>query len=306
MGLIWAALTVAIFSGWFVVTRFSVTRELRLWDVTALRYGIGAIVLAPSLLLRGRRLPAVRWREGLLYAFLWGVPFVLLVALGLQQTSAAQAAAVAPTLMPVFAGLLAWSFLKEKPNQVRLWGYASIVAGLACMLAFGGTASGAPGPSGIVALVCAASMWAIYTVLFRRSSLSAVQSAALICVWSALVFIPVYLLCGLSRLALASWPEIALQAFYQGILMSGVALVSFNRSVALLGPSAATALIALIPVSALLLGIPVLGELPSIAECIAMAAVVAGVFLAARPARSNVPASPGTPPATSTQGDRLA
>jgi len=29
-GLAWAALTVAIFSGWFVVTRFSVTRELRI------------------------------------------------------------------------------------------------------------------------------------------------------------------------------------------------------------------------------------------------------------------------------------
>ena len=38
-GLLWAALSVAIFSGWFVVTRFSVTHELQVWDVTSLRRG---------------------------------------------------------------------------------------------------------------------------------------------------------------------------------------------------------------------------------------------------------------------------
>jgi drug/metabolite transporter (DMT)-like permease len=76
-----------------------------------------------------------------------------------------------------------------------------------------------------------------------------------------------------------------LQAVYQGVLMSGVAIVSFNRSVALLGPSAATAIIALIPVVASLAAIPVLGELPSGGECVALAVVVGGVLLAARPAR---------------------
>jgi len=37
VGFAWAALSLAIFSGWFVVTRFSVTRELRLWDVHGIR-----------------------------------------------------------------------------------------------------------------------------------------------------------------------------------------------------------------------------------------------------------------------------
>lgn len=284
-GMLWACLTIAIFSGWFVVTRFSVTRELRLWDVTALRYGIGAIVLAPALFRTKQPLPAAQWREGFLYAVLWGAPFVLLVALGLKLTSAAQAASVVPALMPVFAGMMAWLFLKERPGKIRAAGYLAIVAGLSCMLLFGTTASGAPSAEGVIALMCAAAMWSAYTLLFRRSRLTAIQSAALICVWSALIFVPVYLLFGLSRLALASWQEIAMQAFYQGVLMSGVALFSFNRSVTILGPSAATALVALVPVAALLLGIPVLGELPSAAECAAMAAVVIGVFLAAKPAK---------------------
>jgi hypothetical protein len=46
MGFAWAGLAVTIFSGWFVVTRFSLTRELQIWDVAALRFGIGALLLA--------------------------------------------------------------------------------------------------------------------------------------------------------------------------------------------------------------------------------------------------------------------
>jgi drug/metabolite transporter (DMT)-like permease len=283
-GIGWAALTVTIFAGWFVVTRFSVTRELRLWDVTALRFGIGAVILAPSVLLRGRRLAAARWREGLLYACLWGVPFVLMVALGLQLTSASQASAIAPCLMPVFSGVLAAVLHREAQGRIRWSGYATIVLGLVVMVTAGAIAHGAPSVRGLAALVAAAAMWAAYTLLFRRSTLTPVQSAALICIWSALLFLPTYVLLGLSRLRFASAGEIALQAIYQGVLMSGVAIVSFNRSVALLGRAAATAIIALIPVVASLAGIPALRETPSVAEWVAIAAVVSGVLLVARPA----------------------
>ncbi len=284
-GFCWAGLSVMIFAGWFVVTRFSVTRELRLWDVTALRFGIGAVILFPVLLRGKRRLSAREWREGLLYACLWGLPFVLAVALGLQLTSAGRAAAIAPTLMPVFAGVFAWIFLKEKQGRARWCGYLAIVIGLLCMVAGGASVHGSMNPIGLTALMTAAAMWAVYTLLFRRSALTPVQAAALICFWSAVLFLPVYILGGLSRLALASPGELGLQAVYQGGLMSGVAIVSFNRSVALLGPSAATAIIALIPVVASLAAIPVLGELPSPGECVALAVVVGGVLLAARPAR---------------------
>lgn len=275
----WAALTVTIFSGWFVVTRFSVTRELRIWDLTALRFGIGAVLLAPALL-RGPRLPEGAWRWGLLFALLWGAPFVLLVALGIRLTSAGQAAAVAPALMPVFAGLFAWAVLGEAQGRVRWLGHAAIVAGLAALVA----AHGAPAPAGLAALASAAAMWAIYTLVFRRSAITPLQSAALICLWSAALYLPAYLLLGLSRFHLASAGEVALQALYQGVLMSGVAIAAFNRAVGLLGAAAATAVIALLPAVAALLAVPVLGEVPGPAEAAAIATVVAGVLLAARPA----------------------
>jgi drug/metabolite transporter (DMT)-like permease len=161
------------------------------------------------------------------------LPFVLAVALGLQLTSAGRAAAIAPTLMPVFAGAFAWIFLKEKQGRARWCGYLAIIIGLVFMVAGGVSAHGGMNPMGLIALMTAAAMWAVYTLLFRRSALTPVQAAALICFWSAILPADLYFWRAQSPRH-GSPSEIGLQAVYQGVLMSGVAIVSFNRSVALL------------------------------------------------------------------------
>lgn len=281
-GYLWATLSLMIFSGWFVITRFSVTRELQIWDILALRFGGGALVLAPTILRPGACLPAAAWREGLLLCLLWGLPFVLLVALGLRLTSAAQAASIAPAAMPVFAGVIGGVVLGERQGTARWLGYGAIAVGLICLVGASVASRGAPNLLGLSVLLGAALLWAIYTIIFRGSFLSAMQAAALICTWSAILFLPVYAVFGLSRLALASPSELALQVVYQGVLMSCLAVVAFNRAVALLGPSAATAIIALLPAVATLLAIPVLGEIPLPAQWAAIVVIGVGVGLAAR------------------------
>lgn len=70
-GHICACVSLLIFSGWFVVTRFSVTRNLQICDITALHFGVGALLFAPVLLRHKSRLPPAAWREGFLFALLW-------------------------------------------------------------------------------------------------------------------------------------------------------------------------------------------------------------------------------------------
>ncbi|GAC1356209.1 MAG: DMT family transporter [Variovorax sp.] len=288
-GLGWAALALVILSGWFVVTRLSVTRELRTWDILALRFGVGALVLFPILVVQRRQISARQWREGLVLAFLWGAPFVLFVAFGLQLTSAAQASSVTPGLMPVFAGLFAWAVLGEVPGPARLFGYAVIVAGVVALLA-AQLLSGGPQSSriGLVSLVVASALWAVYTLRFRRGELTPPQAAAFVCVWSAILYLPFYLLSGLSRLGRAPLQEVGLQALYQGVLMSAVAMLAYNRAVALLGAAAASAIVGLVPVVATLLAVPVLGEVPTALACAAIGAISVGVMLAARPSASPI------------------
>jgi drug/metabolite transporter (DMT)-like permease len=283
-GFLWAALSVCIFSGWFVVTRFSVTHEVRIWDIMALRFGVGGVLLLPFLIGRKAALPRGAWREGLMFAVLWGAPFVFLVGLGLQLTSAAEASAISPALMPVFAGLLAWPALRETPNRWRMAGYLVIVIGLSALVIGNARIHGWPNLYGIALLVGAGLTWAIYTLLFRSSGLTSLQAGALVCFWSAVLYVPLYLWFGLSRLGSASMPELAFQLIYQGVLMSVVATIAFNKAVSLLGAAAATAIIALLPVIVTTLAVPVLGEIPSWSGGIAVIVIAAGVILAARPA----------------------
>jgi drug/metabolite transporter (DMT)-like permease len=99
---------------------------LRIWDIMALRFGVGALILVPTILRRGGRLPATAWWEGLLFCLLWGLPFVLLVAVGLQLMSAADAASIAPAAMPVFAGIMGWVVLGERQGKARWLEHASL------------------------------------------------------------------------------------------------------------------------------------------------------------------------------------
>jgi len=234
-GVVWGALSVLVLSGWFVVTRVGLRQDLRVWDVIALRFGGGALLLTP----------------------------VLLVGLGLQATSATLTSSVTPALMPVFGGFVAWTFFGERPSARQLCGYGMIAAGLVALVYVYVQAECRLDIGCAAALVTAAVLWALYTLRLPRAGVTSLQAAALICFWSAILYLPPYLGLGLSNLTHASEGELLFQSIYQGIMMSVVALFAFNRAVVLLGPRAAAVIIALVPVTATLLAIPVLGEWPS-------------------------------------------
>jgi drug/metabolite transporter (DMT)-like permease len=118
-------------------------------------------------------------------------------------------------------------------------------------------------------------------VRMRRSRLTALEATALICVGSLLTYIPLYLASGLTRLLEAPPAEVAIQAIYQGVMVSVVALIAFNRSLALIGRRS-PAFTALVPVIATLLAIPVLGEVPDPRHVGAILAIGAGVLLTTR------------------------
>jgi drug/metabolite transporter (DMT)-like permease len=285
-GFAWASLSVAILSGWFVVTRLGLSHELGIWDVIALRFGEGAVLLTPTLLISRSRLPLAAWLSGIPLSILWGAPFIFLVGTGLRLTSAALASSIAPALMPIFAGIFLWMIRGQIPRRVELLGYSLILVGLIVLVRSHASTEGHVDPIGILSLVVAAAMWASYTLRLKASGLSSVQATALICFWSAIFYVPIYLGCGLSNLARASLGELLFQSVYQGILMSVVAVLSFNRAVASLGPRAAAAIVALIPVTTTVFAIPVLGEFPMLAASLSICGIAVGVMLAATPAKA--------------------
>jgi drug/metabolite transporter (DMT)-like permease len=280
-GVAWSGLSVAILPGWFVVTRLGLHHDLRIWDVIALRFGEGAVLLTPALLVGPLRLPVQTWSRGFVLAVLWGAPFILLVGIGLQATSATLTSSVTPALMPVFAGFVAWAFLGQRAYGPQLCGFALIAAGLLGLLYGYIQADGHLNVGGALALVAAALMWALYTLRLRQTGLTSLQAAALICFWSATFHLPFYFAIGLSNLRHASTSELLFQSIYQGVMMSVVAIFAFNRAVTLLGPRAASAIIALVPVTTTFFTIPFLDEWPSWPSGEAICVVALGIVTAA-------------------------
>jgi len=277
----WALFAVAAWSGWFVVTRFGLTGTesgLTPGDLAALRFGISGLLLLPVLVGRFGRLPWSAWRDGVILAKGSGAPFALVVGTGLELAPAGHAAALTPGTMPLFAALLGWGLYGERLGRIRLLGFGLIGCGAA---ALGGLGAGdellAHGLFLIGALI-----WAVYTVRLRRSGLSGLEGAALVCVYSGLGFAPWHLALGggAERLLAAPASEILLQGLYQGVLVGVVALLAYNRAIALLGATGAAAFTSLVPVLTTLLAVPLLGEWPSLLDGSAVAAIAGGVLLA--------------------------
>src|SRR5229473_5201230 len=223
-GVVWGALSVLVLSGWFVVTRVGLRQDLRVWDVIALRFGGGALLLTPVLLVGPLRLRIQEWPNGIILALLWGAPFILLVGLGLQATSATLTSSVTPALMPVFGGFVAWTFFGERPSARQLCGYGMIAAGLVALVYVYVQAECRLDIGCAAALVTAAVLWALYTLRLPRAGVTSLQAAALICFWSAILYLPLYLGLSLSSLTHASEGELVFQSIYQGIMMSVVGL----------------------------------------------------------------------------------
>jgi drug/metabolite transporter (DMT)-like permease len=285
-----AAMALTIWSAWFVVTRLSVTRVLGPYDITALRLGVGAAVLLPGFLRTAPALTPRAWREGAVLAACWGVPFVLLLSWGVQLTSAGYAASLTPSLMPVFAGLIAWAVLGESPGRLRATGFAVTAVGVLALRATARTGDHAAGAlAGTAALLAASALWAVYTLRVRRSVLTPLQAAALVCLVSSAAYLPFYALCGVSRLGQVPWRELAFQAVYQGVLVSGVSIAAYSRAIMLVGASAAASVVSLVPVLAAILAVPILGERPGAPALIAIATISAGALLTASASRTAVP-----------------
>ena len=275
-GVGWALFAVVIWSGWFVVTRHAVAGHgtLAAADLVALRFGISGLILLPVLLRRASPLPRWAWREGLWFVAGSGAPFALVLSLGLRFAPASHAAALTPGTVPLFAAGFGALLLRERPGRLRAAGLLLIAAGAAAIVLADGGGDALPGH--LAFLACGAA-WGVSTVRLRRSGLSALDATALTCVIS-LLYVPAYLLSGVSRLAVAPVGELALQAVYQGVLASAVALLAFNRAVGLLG-ARAPGFTALVPVLATLGAAATLGEVPGPVEAAAVAAVAAGVLL---------------------------
>ncbi len=285
-GALWGLSAISIWVGWILYTRVGVTSatsKMSPYDLVALRFACAGLVMLPIVLRNGLAIDRIGIVNWLLLVCGAGIPYVLLSSSGLQFAPAAQAGALIPGTLPLWAALLALIFLKEHISGLRRVGLALIPIGIIAILGAGMFHFETGHWRGHLLFIGASMTWAIFTVALRvagRSGLDAMHAAAIVSVVSMVVYLPVYLLFLPHQLGATPWSAIIGQTLFQGIVVSIVSLVAFARAVHILGASLAASFASLVPVLAMLAAIPLLGEIPGNSDVLGIAVITVGVFLA--------------------------
>jgi drug/metabolite transporter (DMT)-like permease len=134
---------------------------------------IGAGLLAALAVVSGQslRVPREMWFRLVLAAILNVACWMTLMGLALLWLPASEAALIAYT-MPVWASLMAWPILGERPNLLRVISLVMAFAGLAAIMGGNGFAASAAKMPGILMALAGAIGFAVGTVLSKKLPLN--------------------------------------------------------------------------------------------------------------------------------------
>jgi len=264
LGLLSGFGAVLIWAGFPVITELAfIQSELSIQDLTAIRFSVSGLILLPFMF----RISATQYRRfltdsrHLLLLFLLlcgsGAPYILIVSLGIEQAEASHFGIIVPSSMMIFTALGATLWLREPFRRHTIIGNVIILIGIAVIAQASLRHYQSEYIVGDALLLLGGFLWSGFTLSSRYFGLNPVHNIALVSVSSALVYLPYYFTTTLMHGQPLFWSHnggaVLIQAVYQGVLLSVVALVFYSLSIAKLGAAKASLFAAGMPGLTLLL-----------------------------------------------------
>jgi drug/metabolite transporter (DMT)-like permease len=258
--------------------------ELPVLSTRAAHGGLGCAVLLAVALARREALavPRALWPRLLLASLLNVTAWMGLASFSLLWLSAAEATIVCYT-MPVWAVLMAWAILGERPRAGRIAGLLLALSGLALLVLGQGLAAGLDKLPGVALGLGSAVLFSLGTVLTKRWPLGLPPTAG--ATWQVgLGIAPLVVLAvlldpaGFGTLSLQGWALIA----YGGVFALGLCYLSWFAALRRLPASLASLGTLLTPMVGVAGAALVLGEPFGWREATALGLTLSGVALAAR------------------------
>jgi drug/metabolite transporter (DMT)-like permease len=276
-----AAIAMLIWASYPVATRAGVTGSFAPHELVALRFGVGALLFLPYLLLHFRAIRRGAWLQGIPLTLFQGAGMGALVICGLQFAPANHAAALGPGVSPAWVALLGFLLFARRPSMRIVVGATLCLAGVLMLALWSVAEQNATVLAGDAMFLGASALGALYVLQLRKWGMGAMQGAAIVTLYSAIIVIPWYFWSGAQTLWRVAPGELIWQTLWQGVLIGCVALVALNHAIARLGAERSSALVALVPVLSAVLALVFLAEVPSMAEMAAFLVISAGVSMQA-------------------------
>jgi drug/metabolite transporter (DMT)-like permease len=273
--------------GWaagFVAAKHGVGVGFSPADLAFHRFFWSGLLLMPVAFRDGLiNLGGIGWGRGLVMSVLSGPPQAIVAYSGFMLVPLGHGTTIQPACAALFGLILASAMLHEKATIPRIFGGATIIAGLMVFGAESLTTIGREGVGGDLLFVTAGFFWALFGTLLRYYRMSGTRAVAMVGVLSVVVYAPLYaIFIGFDGLLQMSLAENLVQVVVQGILAGVLPIYLFARAVILIGAGRAATFPALVPGFSLIIGYLALGVVPSIAQLIGLTIVVIGFRFALR------------------------
>jgi drug/metabolite transporter (DMT)-like permease len=190
---------------------------------------------------------------------------------------------------PAFMLLCSWAIEGERATARQVIGMLVSLAGILVIMTRGEPASLArlEFHSGDALILLAMPVWGLYSVLLKRRppELDGIAFLFVISLAGVALLLPAFAI--EAHYAPPRWPgaEGVAAALYVGLAASVGAFICWNRGVAIVGANAAGFTIHLLPAFGTLMAVVFLGESFRLYHALGIAAILAGVVIATRPAR---------------------
>jgi drug/metabolite transporter (DMT)-like permease len=276
-------LTLALCGGLYTTfARHGVLRGLSPYDLTAMRFGVAAILFAPVLAKTGvRDFGGLGWKRSLALTACAGPIFSLLVFTGFRFAPLSHGGVIMPAAITLSGILMSAMLFGDRLGPQRWLGLLAIFGGLAVL---GGDAmlhgSGNLMLAGDFMFFLSGACWAGFGVLVRLWHANPIRASAVISLLSTVIFLPFYFaFADLGGWARAGSGEIVLQLLVQGVLAGAGNLITYAKAVEILGPGRAALFPSLVPALSVLIAIPLLAEIPNTLQWTGLVVISAGLAL---------------------------
>jgi drug/metabolite transporter (DMT)-like permease len=225
--------------------------------------------------------PRSQWRRLFLFAMLnYGV-FIVLSTEAQVYLPASEAVVITYTL-PVWASLLAWPLLGERPSWRQFLALVLAIGGVALLVGVGSVETRWEQSPGVLMGLVAAVLFGLGTVLAKRTPLALPPAASV--AWqvglgtAVLGVLAVFETADWTRVTPAGWACVA----YVATIPMTVAYLAWFRALRLVPASVAATTVLVSPMVGVLGSTLVLGEALGPRQVVALGLTLAGVALAAR------------------------
>ncbi len=258
-GYLFVLITMCIWGGFTIFSRLNLHWHVSAWDLVAMRFAIAFLILMPVLIYK-KDLAFLWHPRPVILALTGGLAYCLTVYTAFLHAPAAHAAIFLNGCIPLCTAVAAYLLFKQ-PFDKHTWLSLSIMLSALALMSYlmlheQASAFGL----GDILFFLSAVWWGIFTVLLKQWKLSAWHSMASVAIWSALIYLPIYILFIPKHFQEAEPVHLLVQGVFHGVLVVIIATLTYVAAIERLGAFKTGSIVTLAPFIAAIIAVPLLNE----------------------------------------------